>query len=745
MNASDLTSQLSALYESGRTFDFLANGSRVLATSDRLAPVAVLMLQGLVRMQLGGPAQELFRTRPELCESNDAPQIREMLQRIPDGRRPWSVARVLFERNRDALIRRDASLTDLLDALPPRLADYQMHRTAGGDLLLSSCPNGGLRQWRYLISASDADEEMPLPPRGQLGPVAIIGVRVGTLLERITAATSRLILGYSHPIFVTETDLTRLAAWLHADDHTRYIGDPRIHWFFGDDAGDRLQSYLAPRKRVPLPTFFVNQTGDAQAGIPIQQKVEVVIADRAQRIAAAEAELKRRYADRDAAYWARRHESPGTVLAVTSRFTTMLQYSMRDAIAAMDRLGWRSQVMIEESNHEQFSALEFCEQILERDPDLLVLIDHLRYENTFLPANLPMLSWIQDPLANLLNPQAGASIGPFDFVCGYYKDRCTQEFGYPAQQFCSTVIPVCETVFHDAPLTAKDQRAYGCDVSFVSNASRSPQGCLADALEKCAPERHSLLRGIYQRVIEALERGEFVSQYVDAPRIVRESAHQLRIPLADEEVEQLTQLFAYRIFDWGRRQQSLEWVAGWAEKNDRVLRIYGRGWRNHPTLAAHAAGVIEHGEPLRKANRASRLALQLIPSGYRHQRTFELLACGTLPLTRYCPSDFLGLTVGDFIDRRDSGGELDDASRFFPGMERVVFNTAAEFESLAHHLLTDDDYRSEVLADLRDVVLERCTYGAVMEQVTQFIRDNLAHRATTGHNPLQSNAILVAR
>lgn len=744
MNVNELTSQLLALYEGGRTFDFLANGARVLASNDQLAPVAVLMLQGLVQLQLGGPARELFRSRAELCESNDAQQIRDVLQRIPDGRRPWSVARVLFKRNRDALVQRNPSLANLLDALPARLADYEMHRTACGDLLLSSCFTGRLRQWRYLISASDADEELPLPPRGQLDPVVIIGVRIGTLLERVTAATSRLILSYSHPIFVAESDLTRLAAWLHAEDHTRYIRDPRVYWFFGDDAGRRLQAHLASQVRAPLPTFFVNQTGDAQAGIPIQQNVELVVADRAQRLAEAETELKRRYADRDAAYWARRYESPGTVLAVTSRFTTMLQYSMRDAIAAMRRMGWRSQVMIEQSNHEQFSSLEYCEKILELDPDLLVLIDHLRYENPYLPANLPMLSWIQDPLANLLNPQAGASIGPFDFVCGYYKDRCTQEFGYPPEQFCSTVLPVCETVFHDAPLIAKDQHTYGCDVSFVSNASRSPLGCLEDALAECGTERQPLLRSIYQQVMGALERGEFISQYVGAPAIVRQAAKRLNVQPTDQEVEELTQLFAYRIFDWGRRQQSLEWVARWAETNHRTLRIYGRGWRNHPTLAAHAAGVIEHGEPLRKTNRASRLALQLIPSGYRHQRTFELLACGTLPLTRYCPSDFSGLTINEFVDRRDAGGELDDASRFFPGMERVVFNSAAEFESLAHRLLIDDDYRNEVLVDLRDVVLERCTYGAVMRRVTQFIRNRLAHQARTGHNPQQSDAILMA-
>ena len=734
MSATHLISRLEALYTAGRHFDFLVNSYASLPAHPDDRPLAMLILRVLVELKLGGPARELFQARPVLRNAPDADRLEAMLERVAHGRRPWSVARVLFERNRAAMLACHQHLSDDLDALPSRLTGWQMHRTARGDHLLSKPTPDGPRHWGYLISASVEDERLVLPPRGQLGPTVVAGVRAGSLLDRVAGATENLFLQYSHPLYVVEPDWTRFAAWMHVADHTRLLSDPRVYWLLGDEAAAGLETLLLDEPRLSLPTSFVNQTGDKAAADPLQSRVETVAHDRDRRLQALTDALARRYAQRNHAYWARRYEKPGTVIGVTSRYTTMLQYSMRDAIAALQRAGWQTHLLIEGADHQQFTPIELCQAILEHDPDLIILIDHLRAENPYLPLNLPLLTWIQDPLANLLNPDAGRSIGPFDFICGYYKDRCTTQFDYPPEQFCSTVIPVCETVFHDRPLSPEDHQHYACDISFVSNASLPPHACLATELKNQPPQRHALVRTIHERVVRTVERGGFLSQYVGAPRLVGKTADQLGVDLDQSGAERLTNEFAYRLFDWARRQQSLQWVADWATATGRSFRLYGRGWQDHPTLSAHAAGVIQHGPPLRKANHASTLALQLIPSGYRHQRTFELLACGTLPLTRYCPTDFSGLSVSAFVQTRAAGGELDAASRFFPGLERVTFECPEQFGALANRLLTDHDYRAEILADLRAVVLDRCTYGAVMHQVIAFIQNRLAICAAGDHN-----------
>lgn len=744
METSPLTNQLATLFRHGRHYDFLVNGYRALSRSPNDSPLATLVLRALVELQLGGPARELFKCRRELGGLAEAGQLYDQLRRVPDGRRPWSVARVLFERNREALLSRYGDLQSVIDSLHARLTKLQMHRSCSGDILLSILQADGLRDWRYLISTGPSDERMELPERGQMGPVVVVGVRTGNLFDRLNKLTSRLFLEYSHPIYVVETDLTRFAAWMHAGDHTLWLTNPRVHWHVGEDAAEGLKKRLIDGPRLPMPGCFINQTGTETDGVAIREKVEAANTDRQRRFEQAIEALRRRYADRDRRYWTRRYASPKSVIGVTSRYTTMLQFSMRDTLAALERIGWRSHLMIECSNHEQFAPVELCEAILKIDPDLIVLIDHLRSENPYLPANLPLLSWIQDPLPNLLNADAGRSIGLFDFACGYYKDRCTREFGYPADQFCSTVIPVSESVFHDGPITCDDRSRYACDVSFVSNASQPPDAWLAQSLANQPPHFQAILRSIYDEVLGALNRGDFITQHSDAPRLVRQVAIHAGRELTGTEIEQLTHDFAFRIFDWARRQQTLEWVSDWSRRSNRTLKIYGRDWRRHPRLAVHAAGVIEHGEPLRKANRASRLALQLVTTGFRHQRTFEVLACGTLPLTRYCPNDFCDLPIDEFVRQRDAGHPLDEASRFFPGMERITFDSPERFAAVAERFLKDDAYYREVLGDLRQVVMSRCTYGGIMPHVIEFIKNSLSNPKHANHNPLPMKTNLSA-
>jgi hypothetical protein len=107
-----------------------------------------------------------------------------------------------------------------------------------------------------------------------------------------------------------------------------------------------------------------------------------------------------------------------------------------------------------------------------------------------------------------------------------------------------------------------------------------------------------------------------------------------------------------------------------------------------------------------------------------------LIRCGTLPLTRYCATDFNYLPVEQYVRRRDGGEAMNAASRLFPRLERVTFNTAAEFDALAERFLADDGYRREVHAEFRDVVNREHTYDAVMRRVMGFIADAIKKKVS---------------
>ena len=726
MTLDEVTDQLADVLRSGRKYHFIEQAHRVLAQVPTAPRLAEMTLRTLLELGWGGPARELLQLRPELGQVRRRhPELEAALVDAPNGRVPWTQREEIFRGNVAVLLRHRPHLRELVESLPQTLTGVHLYRTLEGHYQISRRRPGQLREWLGSLTDEGDGTALELPPRGQLGATAVVGVRTGAVLERVYQDSHHLLLTYSHPLYIIEPDPIRFGAWLHCADHSLLLDDERVYFFIGGEGGGRLTELLAENPGLRIPDVSIDQSGlgVGEATTRVRVVVESATRHRETELARCTAELEQRYRARDAAYWAEHFRPPclpsdrqaGKILGITSRFTTVLQYSTRDALGALEEMGYEPHVMIETADHFQYSELEVCRRILELDPVMVLLLDHLRYESPHLPKNLPVLTWIQDPLGNLLCRRAGESIGPFDFVCGYYQERCVSEFGYPADQFEDTNVPVSARIFHDAEPDGESMARYACDICFVSNASDPVERFYRAEIKNYPPGYRPLLELIYRRAMEILDLDDHQGIGVAAQNLVRSAVAETGLTLDGAQTTHVSSHFAYRLLDWGRRQQALEWVAAWARRTGRVFRIYGRGWEKHPTLAEFAAGVIEHGEPLRCATRASRLALQLL--GFRHQRALETLASGTLPLTRYCPVDFAGLPLETYVSQREAGLHPEGVATVFPRLERVVFRTPEEFEVLAERYLADEAQRHEVLSDLRQIVLRDYTYAAVMRKV----------------------------
>lgn len=713
MDLAQANRQLRQLYDAGQTFRFVEQAYQVLRQAPQAGELASLTLRALVELGFGGPARELLQSRYDLdAEDSKVAALKEQVRSLPNGRVQWSQYADVFRKNVAALLRHQPDLEHLAASLPKSLSGVHLFRTVQGHFhIAKQRPAGRLREWLPNLTVEASVE---LPAHGQCGVSSVIGLSLGPLIRRVCDLTHGLFLTYSHPVYLFEPDIIRLAAWLHCEDHSELLDDERVYLFVGSDAVERFGACLADEPGLAVPEIFVNQCGIDSFTEQVRQAAQRVQTMREAELGRLVDDLESRYRDRGSAYWAEHFKPPGRVLAVTSRHTTMLQYSARDTLQALERLGYEPHLLIEAKDHHQFSTIDMYRSILDLDPVMLFFLDHLRYENPHFPKSIPFLTWIQDSMANLLCRRAGESIGPFDFVCGYFVERCVKEFGYPEKRFASVDIPVSTRVFHDEPLDAQSQEIYGCDVSFVSNAS-TPIDRFYESITSTYPEAHRpILDRVYPRVCEMLEQDEHKKPFDAVLAMVRSVATEVGASIDDRQLEFIATNFAYRVFDWGRRQQSLEWVAAWARRTGRRLRIYGRGWEDHPTLAEFAAGPLEHGEALRRAHRGSKLALQLIPSGFRHQRSYELLASGTLPLTRYCHADY---------------EEDPDCPLAFPDLARISFRTADEYEALAERFLEDEAYRGEVSRELRNVVLRSFTYEVVVGKVMDAFGSEITKQA----------------
>jgi hypothetical protein len=287
------------------------------------------------------------------------------------------------------------------------------------------------------------------------------------------------------------------------------------------------------------------------------------------------------------------------------------------------------------------------------------------------------------------------------------------------------VVPVSTRVFHDGPAGDDVPEA---DVVFISNASQPVEQLHAQKLQRYPAGLRPLLNAIYAAVRELLAEQGYLSQRA-AVQLVQARAQQAGVSLTADAIRDLATFYAYRLFDWGRRQQTLRWAASWARDTGRVLRIYGRGWEQHAALAPFAAGVLPHGEAVRAVYRRAKLALQLIPGNFKHQRTSEALLSGCLVLTRYVPENFDGLPIAEYVQRRAAGETLRGAAAHFPQLERVSFDSAAEFAGMAEYFLEHPEERTALHRQHAAVVRSTMTYAHVMRDVLARMRQAVRAQA----------------
>ncbi|MCH8878884.1 MAG: hypothetical protein IID34_03265 [Planctomycetes bacterium] len=722
MNIQQARQQIIALQQQGQKYAMLDVGWRYLAAVPDDTEITELVLGGLLDVGLGGLVRELLQLRGDL-DQQAAKKWQAAADAVPVGRVPWTELADTYRANLALLIANHPHMAEHEQALEQSLRGLHLYRTTDGHHLLSRRQAGHYREWLPAITDHTHDVKMELPELRHGTPIFIDGISLGPMVERVFDATASIGLNQSLPVFLVDEELSHLAAWLHVADRSKQLADERFFVFCGARALDDLVEFLDGHDDLASsPCCVITPPGVVALRDKLMSLHAGVLLRRQNAYLEIVKQLKDRYAQRDLDYWRARVQDKGPVIAVTSRATTMLQYSARDIGHALEDMGYEFHLLIEAADHLQLTGLHVVRHILEVDPVLCVLIDHLRCEQDKLLFNIPTLTWVQDPLPNLLNAQAGASIGPLDFVCGYYQDRLVGEFGYPESQFIVAPFPVSTRAFHSDPVSTDHGPAYDCDIVYVGHMPGTMESHFAKWHGDSPAEIGPFLQILYERVKNVLDSGK----HITLPAVfLRGIVNELGVRMDEKEFENLAYAFAYRLFDLGYRQQTLSWVGEWARRTGRRFRIYGRGWDDHSELGSFAAGPIAHGEPLRRVYCSTPLVLQCIPGGFMHQRTYEAIACGALVLVRFSPKDFYQVSVEEWTRRTAAGEVMDSAANDFPGLARLVFHDAAEFEQSAEKYLQDRRTRERTLAPIRDVVLHKYTYASVMKRIMTEIKQRL--------------------
>jgi hypothetical protein len=613
-------------------------------------------------------------------------------------------------------------------------------------------------------------------------PLGLASIGDGYLLAHLSANPPLLILGREQSITLIEPDAQLALACLMLHDYTGPRGaieQQRIRWYVGpewlrDLREDFFSDLMLNYPQVTLKLGLSSQRiDDALRGFLL------AISELEARLSA---EVNRHERTLTASFLTQlfgdRPPRRPRVLVVTTRFSTVLQYSARDSAETFEQLGWDTNLLIEPTPSHGLNRIAIRAAIAEFKPDLIFLIDHLRQEyGGMYPPNLPVVCWVQDHLPNLTNADAGRKLTRRDFALIASVQRYVTNYAYPPRQ-CMEFRKLTRV-----PVRPAEWRSDGDDLLYVSNWSQPPEELAGQMVGELGERIEPRLIGhCCARMLELYARGGALYTVGQVRELVEIVQCELKSAPLDDQTQLLllNQLFE-RLNNALFRQQGLAWAAEVAKTNGWTLSIYGNGWQQNPRFRQHARGYVAYGAELEDLTRRSKINLLLEPYVcVTHQRLLDGLVAGGFflmrrhPLTAALESLIALLSVEPLkgavsieaarrtvaldepralmlehalaaTQRHDARPGATDVIRairdlqsvdcfplrgpLLPELAAISFDSPAELERVVRAHLADEPSRRRIAAAQRQAVEGRMSYRAGLARMIEWIRTRLDEEA----------------
>jgi hypothetical protein len=626
-----------------------------------------------------------------------------------------------------------------------------------------------------LANAKQAMRDLK-PSMEQGFPLGVCGIGDGYLFNFLAHNPPKLFLGMEQQVFLVEPDAQIVLHCLMIHDYTGPTGpiqQRRFRWYIGPTWREDVTHVLAAEPYLPCPAVTICQGLDSTPLAAALRDLSQVMAEREARfksqVDAYYAEMAR---EELASLMGPKPSRPPRVMLLTTRFSTVLQYSTRDAAQAFERLGWETRVVIEPSNHHRLMQCAIRSELASFRPDLVFQIDHLRYEQPgVFPPTLPFACWIQDHLANLRTQEAARSIAANDFVLTDAAPMYRSTFGYPRRQ-CISVTKL--TRVPESP--AASEIKPGDDLVFVSNASHVAAAIIAERLatHDGSEAGKALLTESAKRITDLYAAGKCIPTYYELLTLIREVQRDLSTMITVPEFDVIAAWLFHPLNDALYRQQALRWVRDVADEMKLTFAVHGAGWDKHPDFAKYARGPVQYGPELETLTRATRFNLQIVPYHCLHQRLLDGLVAGGFYLVRRHRSDVAARELIDFLvghaphahnlenARRGlteplrgqldalaaalkpaiATSEQDDpveavvawrdmglvapGAEVLPHLQLTSFDGPAGIRAAILRFTADAELRKTVQRDQRQSVIDRFTYEAGMKRVVTKIHEILS-------------------
>ncbi len=615
-----------------------------------------------------------------------------------------------------------------------------------------------------------------------LPAIALLSAGDGRILRWLADHPPRKFMDAELCVYIIEPDPARLLHAMMLHDFTGPHGpidQQRFIWSVGEQWAGQIRESMQSRLMLPAPRMYL--------GLPAMQKaaqntVEQIAGDinkrAAERLEAFRQWVDGRTDDDVAALLGESPPRPPRLLLMTSRLTTVLQYSTADIADAFESLGWETRTLIEQQPHEKHSFASMVDALDSFRPDVVLTLNYLRRDLPTLPPSVPHICWIQDHMPNLTTTEAGRAVDRRQFIVTAQKYKYAGEYDYPPRQ-CIEIGKLTRPVKLPDSWTCD-----GDDLVYVSHAPEQPEQRLEQLFAECRTgEERAFMEHAGRALIDAYNEDAQQAASGASPLQIQ-TRRQLRefverteqkagrpIPYGESKRHVLNLLFDHlnnRLY----RRQALMWIKHAADRRGLTLAIYGNGWNRDPDLANHAHGPVEYGPELEDITRRARINLQIVPFICLHQRLLDGIAAGGFFLVREHPGDRLIPEICRYLESycddtvmttqqarqavpKHEQQAFDDLIRraqvladdadpvtltrtrqksyhvradrpLLPRLEDVTFNDASSVERRLDEFLDHADRRDEIMREQRHHVLEHLTYTKAARRISREIHHLLA-------------------
>ncbi|MCK4873046.1 MAG: hypothetical protein KAS72_10005 [Phycisphaerales bacterium] len=624
-------------------WEFIPLAYLALAQYPQDCDVELLLVGALSKLHLRTAAREhLDRLRSNDESAEQVAKFDAALRSMRDDRVTASDLEQTLKTNLDALAERGADLAPHLDAWRARIGESELFTTNDGNIVKRQLAD---QRWIAFRPDRQQAEAAALPhlasDEGARKSYVLEGIDPPWLLRRVWETTPQDD-GFSPHITIAQRDPVELMDGLCLADLTDIIADPRTQWFVGEQAGAHFREILGRNLGLVVETCHLRMRNVAR---PIEPSISRIVNDVTKEQREVHEELGSRvramYEHRDPMWWLDRYRSGESlrILIPVSRFSTFLRHSADDLVDALRRAGHEGRTVTEPDAHSHLTTPAYYRAVLEFEPDMVIAFNFARcHMNEAVPNNIPFVTWVQDRLPRLFDPDVGASMRALDFVVGHKYKELYEQFGYPVERMTEWPVPVNQHKLAGRRLSDSQLDPYRCELAYVSHRSEPPHimharlrlmaqddDRLGQTLDDLFEQLKLICRDVSQRGIvnlydEALMDCLAAQGVTDPhPRLVETIRTNYISPMTEQLV----------------RHETLTWAIEICQRRGWRLHIYGNGWDKIDEYRNCARPALEHGTQLRAAYQAAITHLHSSARTNLHQRTLEGFSAGTLMLCRF--------------------------------------------------------------------------------------------------------------